>query len=325
MLDSTLGQGVVFDEISACENHKDLFWDERLAFDPRHPHEETMQGTRRLTNREIDERLQERSALEQKALSVCHSCSNLSACREFSLREEVFGVSGGMTQSERDALRAPQKDAVVDPKKFAASAKRSESRRKRAALTRKEAKAKAIIATACKAKEIPFRPEGLEEVIAYYKTSGKLPRVDEIPYAGPKKVSIPALDAGRPVSGPALLNAVTARIYDVLSPGSTLSASDLIQACSDLISDEAALHYWLETPSQPTADDSIRVIPGSYAKTSVSKRLSAGRARCVMVHLGRAVRNQTVSRLGDSDYRIAESALISWAQFREIQVSQNAA
>jgi Transcription factor WhiB len=45
---------------------------------------------------------------------VCASCPVVAQCREFALRAKVFGVAGGLTESEREAQRVQDKDQYLD-------------------------------------------------------------------------------------------------------------------------------------------------------------------------------------------------------------------
>jgi len=57
-----------------------------------------------LDDRELRERIEARTEAEQQALRICNSCPALESCREWALNNDVFGVAGGLTQTQRTTI-----------------------------------------------------------------------------------------------------------------------------------------------------------------------------------------------------------------------------
>jgi len=69
----------------------------------------------------------DRAALPAEALTLCGSCPALVACREHALvQPERFGVWGGLTEAERERLRAstPSRRAVHRPSSWVGARRR---------------------------------------------------------------------------------------------------------------------------------------------------------------------------------------------------------
>lgn len=54
----------------------------------------------------------------EEAITICNGCAVLGPCREYAVQQEPYGIWGGLTENEREQVRAIRGLPLLIPKKI---------------------------------------------------------------------------------------------------------------------------------------------------------------------------------------------------------------
>jgi hypothetical protein len=336
---------------NACHTNPAPFADRALDFDPTYPYIDEGTSERKMTDGEIADAVAAKSAAEKVALSVCAGCSALNACRDAVINQDVFGVAGGMTESQRAEARAARKvtlpkpvtlhhayrnargdvdtdtvlarlDKGVPASQVAAMMNcsvRTVSRKRKNAERREKAITLALDTPAIDVADIPVGTSTGTIVFIADTTNAVLPQPSPRTIVTADENTIDSLIQGRPVRNPANVTGPLAAVLDLLLDGQVHSRRDCVAAGSTAVPERIALREWAVYHSEPTADENTRMLHPYAAEHTHDERIRRGAARRVTTSIQFVLRTQNyLEKVGNDGYRFTAEGLRSWAAHRRV-------
>lgn len=268
--------------------------------------------------------------LVKKAKAVCATCAHIAPCKEFGLRNYVFGVAGGLTERERKALR---KSLGMEPLEDVSKISRQNLRdNKKYTQIEKGVPVDAQIHNLELINNIPIK-------IGSYFHAVKSQEFAKVNPFNNENIQLPAnlesLNEGKPVRFPDRLNILTGCIYDGLASGEPVDKKIVINNLKKFISDEQALYAWSVQNSVLLVTDSekdkrkkelrtaatiqegdIRVMTPHYASLSKNKRIEDGKKLIAEKHINRVIKNDTVTKIDQGKIQGTQSGIKTWIAFK---------
>jgi len=274
-------------------------------------------------------------------VAVCHGCSALERCRDFSSRVVVFGVAGGLPPEDPSRARANTLSLV--PTKQIAKAPAAVDPEKALALLSEGLDSRQV------AKELGCSDRTIRRIMtrtairrAPVPPIDQVPVLADLPHMGPNDVAFFRSDDGphptpaRPIlraqvtdvdprelpSGRALqghydqLASVTVAVMDLFVPAQSLTRDEIVAATQEYIPARVALANWASSTSQPTSVPGIRVLPPGMAAVHPVDRIARGARAYLLERIQGLVDARCLVPAPDGLLRISRPAWETWISYR---------
>lgn len=275
----------------ACTDRADEYTDEILDFGPH------TDGYHRLTPEQRDALAARRADHEDRLKQICYTCPALLTCAAENLDKNVYGVVGGLTETERAAARTARGiPHPTEPDDTPA---------------RPHVPADADIYPADK---IPIGPADHPIYVSLPRGYTRTP-IPPSPCAHVRHTAatLNTLPPGQPIPTGRPMSGLTAAALDILIDGNIHTLDELADALGPLIPDHAALHEWAAMLSDPTDTPHVKLLRPQATQVPTAARLRRGRRRKVFTTLEFMVKKtRYVAGTVADGYQITRPAAETW-------------